>query len=134
MNDGTSADPPGIVASPVSRLHGGQVDRGDDWLAQESPVALVFNGITYAVMLATPADLEDFAFGFAWSEGLLDHPREFYGAEAVDTPDGIELRIDVAGACAERLKRRRRSLATSLPPALATARRRPLVFRAFFSW
>ena len=54
-------------------------------LASEAPVALVFNGISHAVMMASPADLEDFALGFGLTEGLLDGPAELYGVEvAVD--------------------------------------------------
>ena len=50
-------------------------------LAEEVPVALVFNGISHAVMMASPADLEDFALGFALTEGLIDSPSQLYGIE-----------------------------------------------------
>lgn len=82
-----------------------------DWLAEEIPVALVFNGVSHAVMLASPLDLEDFALGFGLTEGLLAHPGELFGTEAVETSEGIELRLEVASACAWRLRERRRNLA-----------------------
>ena len=50
-------------------------------LASESPVALVFNGVSHAVMMATPQDLEVLALGFALSEGILDHAGDCYGIE-----------------------------------------------------
>jgi FdhD protein len=82
----------------------------DDWLAEETPVALVFNGISHAVMLASPLDLEDFALGFGLSEGILETPGELYGVEIVPGPDGIEIQLDVASACEHRLKLRRRQM------------------------
>ncbi len=103
--------PPGVVAAQVSGWHGGVASRQSDWLADEVPVALVFNGISHAVMLASPGQLEDFALGFALSEGLLDRAAEFYGVEALTTAQGIELHLHVAAACEVRLKARRRTLA-----------------------
>ena len=52
------------------RIARGRTERATDWLADEVPVALEFNGISHAVMLATPADLEDFALGFGLTEGI----------------------------------------------------------------
>ena len=92
-----------------------------DMLAAEVPVALVFNGISHAVMMATPQDLEDFALGFALSEGILDSRADCRGidVEAVPAgtaglPDGVpgvEVQLEIATGCFERLKGRRRSLA-----------------------
>ncbi len=89
-------------------------------LASEVPIALVFNGISHAVMMGTPADLEDFALGFALTEGILDSGADCYGievrtvaAEAAGLPagmDGIEVQIDIASRCFARLKDRRRSM------------------------
>jgi FdhD protein len=103
--------PRGVGAAQVTTWRGAQVSQQPDWLADEVPVALVFNGISHAVMLASPADLEDFALGFALTEGLLANPGELYGMELREVADGIELHLDVASACAWRLKERRRSLA-----------------------
>ncbi len=87
-------------------------EAAEDWLAEEVPVALVFNGISHAVMLATPADLEDFALGFGLTEGLLAGPQELYGVEVQDDdPAGLRVEMEVAAACFARLKERRRTLA-----------------------
>ncbi len=80
-------------------------------LAAEVPVALVFNGLSHAVMMATPHDLEDFALGFALSEGLLDTPADCRGIEVVDHGAAFEAQIEIASSCFARLKERRRTLA-----------------------
>ncbi len=92
------------------RRHG-SVNRTDDWLADEVPVALIFNGISHAVMLATPLELEDFALGFGLTEGLLASAGELYGIDVVPDPAGLRVEMDVSGACFARLKDRRRSMA-----------------------
>lgn len=80
-------------------------------LAEEVPVALVFNGISHAVMMASPVHLEDFALGFALTEGLIDHASHLYGVEVIHQTNGIELQLDVAAQAEARLKERRRSMA-----------------------
>lgn len=86
-----------------------------DLLAAEVPVALEFNGISHAVMLATPQDLEAFALGFALTEGILDTPSQCYGIEVesvhTDSVQGLTVRLEIAAACFQRLKLQRRSLA-----------------------
>lgn len=80
-------------------------------LAEEVPVALVFNGISHAVMMASPTDLEDFALGFALSEGLLPSPSQLYGVDIEVLAQGIEVRLEVAAQAEQLLKERRRSMA-----------------------
>lgn len=86
-----------------------------DWLAEEVAVALVFNGVTHTVMMASPLDLEDFALGFGLSEGLLASPEELRDVEVrISEPPGaagIELHLSVSPACEWRLKERKRTLA-----------------------
>ena len=89
--------------------NGGAADT--DQVAVEAPVALVFNGISHAVMMATPIDLEAFALGFALSEGLLQSRAECYGIDVVERDAGIEVQVHVATAAEARLKHQRRSLA-----------------------
>jgi len=80
-------------------------------LAPETPVALVYNGISHAVMMACPADLEDFAVGFSFSEGLIKATTDILSIDTVAHPFGIELHIQVSARCEQALKRQRRSLA-----------------------
>jgi FdhD protein len=80
-------------------------------LAEEVPVALLFNGITHAVMMASPTDLEDFALGFALTEGLLQTPSQLFGVDTEVLAQGIEVRLEVAAQAEQALKERRRSMA-----------------------
>ena len=100
----------GARSLPVRGVREGHAFAVSDWVADEVPVALEYNGISHAVMLATPLDLEDFALGFSLSEGILDHPDELYGVEPETSALGITLRLSVSGAAFARLKERRRSM------------------------
>ncbi len=85
-------------------------ERGDQ-LAVETPVAFEYNGISHAVMLATPADLDDFAVGFSLSEGIVARRGDIFGIEVEEAAAGITLKIEIAAGDFMRLKERRRSLA-----------------------
>ena len=88
------------------------LERHDDWIAAEVPVALVFNGLSHAVMMATPQDLASFALGFALSEGILDSPADCYGIEVQPGhDDSVEVHLEITSQHFTRLKNRRRSLA-----------------------
>jgi FdhD protein len=109
--DESRALPPVTQPASVRRVarDGTAIDR-IDVLAEETPIALVYNGISHAVMMASPADLEDFALGFSVSEGIAD--KEDVGAvEAVAVDTGIEVRIELSSRAFWRLKERRRTLA-----------------------
>ena len=103
--------PGGAELLPVRGVRASQAFDNRDWVAVEVPVALEFNGIAHAVMLATPGDLADFALGFALGEGILRRRGELYGIEEEYAPEGITLKLDVASAAFARLKERRRSMA-----------------------
>jgi FdhD protein len=77
----------------------------------EVPVALVYDGTTYAVMMASPSDLEDFATGFSLSEGIIKAPDEITSLDIVRRDKGIELRMWLAPDRARNLAERRRQLA-----------------------
>ncbi|MDG4648011.1 formate dehydrogenase accessory sulfurtransferase FdhD [Roseibacterium sp. SDUM158017] len=79
-------------------------------LPEETPVAITVNGSTQAVMMATPADIGDFATGFALSEGIVARVDQIESVEAVELPGGIEARLWVAEALAEALGARRRAM------------------------
>jgi FdhD protein len=82
-----------------------------DCVAEEVPVALVLNGISHAVMMCSPDDLEDFARGFVYTEGLADDPADVYGVDIVPVAQGIEARVHVSAEVEWRLRERRRTLA-----------------------
>lgn len=98
-------------ALTVLRVDGATASAGLDDVVEEVPVALVFNGISHAVMLASPADLEDFGLGFSLSEGILTDPSELYDVECIAGARGIEIRMKIASSRFMALKARRRSLA-----------------------
>jgi FdhD protein len=103
--------PPAHRPLPVCRVEGTQAWSGVDEVIEEVPVALVFNGISHAVLLATPADLDDLALGFSLSEGILDSRGELYDLECFGAAHGIELRLEIASSRFADLKTRRRNLA-----------------------
>jgi FdhD protein len=103
--------PPGATPAEVLVQRGGELARRDDWLAEEVPVALAVDGVSQLVMLATPADLDDFALGFALTEGWIATAAELYGVETVAVPEGLELRLEIASSRAWALRERRRALA-----------------------
>jgi len=82
-------------------------------IAEEVPVAIVYNGTNYAVMLATPHDLEDFTVGFSISERVVDRVQAIQTIETRERPQGIELLITIDSASAERMsvRERRRNMA-----------------------
>lgn len=80
-------------------------------VADEVPVAIELNGITQGVMLATPLDLEDFAWGFLLGEGLIDAAGDLLDVESEAGPDGIVLQLRVRAQSEVRAKERRRLLA-----------------------
>ncbi len=80
-------------------------------IPEETALALTYNGGTYAVMMGTPRDLEDFAIGFSLSEGIIRSPDDIDSLDIVALDDGIELRMWLAQSKAERLSERRRHIA-----------------------
>ncbi len=103
-------DAAGAVTRPEWRQLDGAWRSGTAALAVEVPVALQYNGISHAVMLATPLDLEDFALGFSLSEGILAQAAEFYRVEIEPAAAGTTLAIEIASSAFARLKERRRTL------------------------
>ncbi|WP_166143907.1 formate dehydrogenase accessory sulfurtransferase FdhD [Methylosinus sp. RM1] len=80
-------------------------------IPEETPIAFTYGGSTHAVMMATPADLEDFSIGFALTEGLIDSIDEAGDFEIVASEAGIELRSWLAGGRQEVYAARKRSMA-----------------------
>jgi len=94
----------------VERWRDGRRETVEDVVAEEVPVALEYNGISHAVMMATPADLEDFALGFSLTEGILAAPSELYECDIVPGCEGVQVRMRIATERFVTLKEKRRNL------------------------
>jgi FdhD protein len=79
-------------------------------LPEESPIALVYDGTTAAVLMGTPADLIDLAVGFSITEGIVQNPREIEMLDIVPSYDGIEVRMWLAAGSGQNFKKRQRKL------------------------
>lgn len=85
----------GVVQRSVERWRDGASTPVEDVVAEEVPVAMVYNGRTFAVMMATPHDLDDFALGFSLTERLIDDPSQLLQLETHALIEGIELSMQV---------------------------------------
>jgi FdhD protein len=100
--------PPPIVRARGQALRDGAVRDCDRAVPEETPIALVYDGSTEAVMMGTPADLEDFAVGFSLTEGIIGAPRDIRDLEVAVVEAGIELRLWLEPGRAEAMTARRR--------------------------
>ena len=103
--------PKAVSAAGVEVRGGIEGAPGQDWVAEEVPVAMVYNGISHAVMMASPGDLEDFALGFSISEGILTRPDQLFSIEIKSVENGVEIDMYIAGDCYARLRQQRRNMA-----------------------
>jgi FdhD protein len=98
-----------LVVRRIWREGGASV--GGRSIPEEAAVALTYNGGTYAVMMATPQDLRDFAIGFSLGEGVIGSPADIDSLDIVCLDGGIELRMWLSEPKADRLRERRRHIA-----------------------
>jgi len=89
----------------------GSSSSGNRSIPEETAVALTYNGGTYAVMMATPQDLEDFAVGFSLNEGVISSSADILSLDVVRLDDGVELRMWLNRPNADRLRERQRHIA-----------------------
>src|SRR5579871_6641504 len=110
----------GSLHRPARRLTAAGAEALDEIVAEEVAVALVYNGISHAVMMATPCDLEDFARGFTLTERIVEKPSEIYDIEVEENERepasgsrgrGIEVRLEIASQRMVALQQQRRTLA-----------------------
>jgi len=105
-----ASPPAGIARRVVERWRQGRCQQLDDQIAEEVPVAFVYNDKPFAVMMATPADLDEFAVGFALSEGIVEHASDVQVERIEHLIEGIEIRLRIPAARAKALEHRRRSI------------------------
>jgi FdhD protein len=95
----------------VERWSNGTLAATTDLVAEEVPVALVYHDVPHVVMLATPADLEDYGVGFTLSEGLVARMDEIRGVEVTRGAGVADVHLSVAWERFTQLLQRRRNLA-----------------------
>ncbi len=110
----TKVSPPPLAPVRDARrlrvAHGG-LERGRRPVPEETAVAFTYGRATYAVMMATPQDFEDFAVGFSLTEGIVARADEITELEVVRLPLGVELRMTLATEHRTALEARRRNMA-----------------------
>src|SRR3569833_1639240 len=105
----------GIEDAPLARLaveqwRDGRLTAGHDMLAVEVPVALEYNGISHAVMLASPGDLEDFALGFSLTERILESAADLLDCDISASGQGLQEQMRIAAGRFAALMVMRRNL------------------------
>ena len=103
--------PPAVAHVPRTLVTRETVSNGARDIPEETAVAFTYGSATFAVMMATPEDIEDFAVGFSLTEGIIENVGEITSVEVVQHDRGIEARMALAGSRNEQLESRRRRLA-----------------------
>lgn len=99
-----------IVIVPSFRIRGDEISPSHRTIPEETAVALVYDGSTHAVMMATPKDLEDFAIGFSLTEGKIENANDISSIDIVEQKTGIEIRMWLAPKAGHQAALRRRAL------------------------
>lgn len=86
---------PSYQQNTVERWQGGQRSFQQDYIAEEVPISLIYNGMPHVVMLATPTNLEEFALGFSITEGIIKTPQEFLSSRIYNRSTGIEIQVKI---------------------------------------
>ncbi|HET7585232.1 MAG TPA: formate dehydrogenase accessory sulfurtransferase FdhD [Gemmatimonadaceae bacterium] len=90
--------------------HDGESEERDERVAEETPVAIVYNSVPHVVMMCTPIDLEDFALGFSITEELIRAPDDMRSIQVVRYSQGIEIQTEVSAECEATIASRDRRL------------------------
>jgi FdhD protein len=106
--EATGVVPPPARCVTRQAWRNGSARLGERTLAEEVPVALSYDGVTHAVLMATPDDLEDFALGFSYTEGIVIKAAEIAELAVVSVADGIVLRMWLSGDRSDAFAARRR--------------------------
>jgi FdhD protein len=99
-----------VVKRVFVRAANNELEEQEGPVAEETPVAISYNGRPHVVMMATPADLEDFGVGFTLSEQIVANVSEISAVQVVRHAQGIELQIEIGEAAAAVLAQRARNL------------------------
>ncbi|MGR9013907.1 MAG: formate dehydrogenase accessory sulfurtransferase FdhD [Gammaproteobacteria bacterium] len=86
---------PSYQQTIVDRWQGEHHSQAQDYIAEEVPISLIYNGVPHVVMLATPTNLEEFALGFSITEGIIKNPKELLSARVYNRSNGIEVQLKI---------------------------------------
>jgi FdhD protein len=106
----SSPPQPGLSVARTQRVRDTRKIETFDQVIEEIPVALLYNGVPYAVMMATPCDLADFALGFALSEAIIERVEEFELVDCLRSEHGISLQALIPHVRFGALETRKRNL------------------------
>lgn len=95
---------------PAVHVEGSASSAGAEMIAEEAPVALVYNGVPHVVVMATPANLDDLALGFSLSEGVIESAAELGGIEIVPEKSGYSVYLSVPAGRLAAIEQRRRNM------------------------
>jgi len=96
---------------PETARRNGLIRSGTRIVPEEVPIAFSYGGTSHAVMMGTPADIEDFAVGFSLTEGIITDTREIAAVEPIEDEQGIDVQITLVDDAADALRLRRRHMA-----------------------
>ena len=101
---------PGFSPAPIARIEGKRRRLSDDVVAVEAPIAFLYNCESHVVMMATPRDLVDFAYGFSVAEGVVERVDEIVSVSVAPRGVGMTLSIDIPDRRARMLGTRKRNM------------------------
>lgn len=103
--------PKALQTRKAIRIDRGQRCEFDDTVIEEVPIAMLYNGVSHAVMMATPADLEDFALGFSLSESIVENAGQFSFVDTAQSDLGFSIEMAIPQARFDLLRDRQRHIA-----------------------
>ncbi len=101
---------PNYTKVEVNRYREKDWQQAEDFVLNEVPVALVYNGFPHVVIMCTPQDLEDFVYGFSLTEGIIRRAEDILSLELLSKERGIEVRVEIRPECFIRLESRKRQM------------------------
>lgn len=102
-----------LITHKAIRIDRGQGSEFEDQVIAEIPIAMLYNGVSHAVMMATPSDLEDFSLGFSLSEAIVENVEQFSFIESVQSDLGLSLELKIPQARFDLLSERQRHLSAA---------------------